>query len=398
MHILVLFHNVGGYHAARLRAAQRVCDAQGWSLTALQVRGQTQEHPWGELTNLPFSLHTILSGEEFSDVLYGDDEKGVDRLAAQQIPHWLESLQPDVVLIPGWGFAVSRVMLRWCRQHHIPTVLMSESKRDDEPRRWWKEQVKSWLWVRHYDAALVGGDRHHQYLQELGMPENRIFLGYDVVDNAYFREQAAITRQDPQAARERQPQIPHRPYLLAVTRLIPRKNVIRLVDAYRIYRQEVGEDSAWDLVVCGSGMESAAIQQRLQQYALLDAVHLPGFLTYAQMGDWYGLAQGFVHPALREQWGLVVNEACAAGLPILSSQTVGACDLLVRSGKNGLTFDPTDPEAIAQALVTLHRLPPDQRAAWGYQSQALVDQYGPDQFGEGFQQAIQRAIAHRAVA
>lgn len=57
-------------------------------------------------------------------------------------------------------------------------VVMSESARRDEPRAWWKERVKRQI-VDLYSAALVGGQRHVDYLVELGMPRDRIFTGYD---------------------------------------------------------------------------------------------------------------------------------------------------------------------------------------------------------------------------
>ena len=65
-------------------------------------------------------------------------------------------------------------------------VVMSESSRQDEPRSQWKEDIKRRV-VGLYSAALVGGQRHVEYLVELGTPRERIFTGYDVVDNAYFR-------------------------------------------------------------------------------------------------------------------------------------------------------------------------------------------------------------------
>jgi hypothetical protein len=72
-------------------------------------------------------------------------------------------------------------------------VVMSESAGRDEPRTWWKERIKRQI-VDLYSAALVGGQRHLEYLVELGMPPDRIFTGYDVVDNAYFARRALEIR------------------------------------------------------------------------------------------------------------------------------------------------------------------------------------------------------------
>lgn len=395
MNIVVIFHNVGGYHAARLRAAHSSFQRLGWHLTAIQVVNQTQEHPWGNVEQeITFSLKTLMPAEQG---LRETDYLPSSSTSVPLLTRFLDELKPDILVIPGWGFPVSRTALAWSRRQGIPAILMSESKWDDEPRTWWKEQLKSWLYVRKYSTAIVGGKLHRDYLVQLGMAEDRIFFGYDVVNNEYFAQTATVARQNPVAARQRQPRIPDKPYFLAATRLISRKNVARLIEAYAAYRQQAGTQ-AWDLVVCGSGVEEPLLRQLLQNQQLEDCVHLPGFVTYHQIGDWYGLAEAFIHPALQEQWGLVVNEACAAGLPILCSRTVGACTELVQDTRNGFVFDPTSTADMTQALLKVHHLSPMQRCELGQCSQQIVAQHSPQSFADGLLKAIHQSLNHHQVA
>lgn len=389
--VAIIFSHIGPYHIARLRAAQATCQAVGLTLTVIQSIAETQEHPWGELSSTEsFKIKTLLApASAYTQADLHPDSPA----AAAAIAPCLDSLQPDVVAIPGWGFRVSRAALQWCYQHKVAAVLMSESKRDDEKRIWWKEQLKSRMYVCKYGAALVGGPAHRDYLIELGMPRDRIFYGYDIVDNHYFTQQAAIAQQNLSSIRQQQPKIPNRPYFLAVTRLIPRKNMLRFVEAYASYCNTVGIRNAWDLVICGSGAETAVIQQLIAQKGLIDLVHLPGFLTYQQIAHWYGLAAAFVHPALVEQWGLVVNEACAAGLPILCSRTVGACASLVKDGENGFTFSPQQTAEMVQSLLKIHRVDEGDRRQMGRASQVIIANYGPDQFGRGLLKAISAALS-----
>lgn len=386
MHVVVIFYNIGGYHAARLRAAWAACQSKGWSLTAVQVTDNAKEHPWGDVEReIIFPLKTLLP---FATTSPSIDRSPRSTVAASLLCSYLDTLQPDVLVLPGWGLPVSRAALSWCQRHRVPAILMSESKWDDEKRQWWKEQLKFWLYVSKYDAALVGGKLHRDYLIQLGFPPERIFLGYDAVDNDYFAQRAEIARQDAVAARHRQVGIPSRPYFIAVTRFIKRKNVSRLVEAFAAYRQKVGDEQAWNLVLCGSGAEEPAIDKLILENKLKDCVHLPGFITYQSIGDWYGLANAFVHPALQEQWGLVVNEACAAGLPILCSRTVGACHELVQDGKNGLLFDPESVPDMTRALLTMHQLDLDARLRMGQLSKSIVANYGAQNFAEGFINAV----------
>jgi glycosyltransferase involved in cell wall biosynthesis len=79
-------------------------------------------------------------------------------------------------------------------------------------------------------------------------------------------------------------------------------------------------------------------------------VLFPGFRKGKELGTYYGLASCFILPSLQEQWGLVVNEAMAAGLPVLVSQTSGCAPDLVQEGVNGFTFDPTNPMQLAELM------------------------------------------------
>ncbi|MEH1965203.1 glycosyltransferase family 4 protein [Nostoc sp.] len=393
MHIVVIFYNIGGYHAARLRAAYAACKQKGWAFSAIQITDNTQEHPWGDVEQeITFPLKTLLPIATTSPSTPRTQESTVP---ASLLPPCLDALQPDILTIPGWGFPISRAALAWCRKHNVPTIVMSESKWDDEKRQWWKEQLKSWLYVKKYNAALVGGKLHRDYLIKLGFPHERIFLGYDAVDNGYFTQRAEIARLDPLKARHRQPKIPAKPYFIVVTRLIKRKNVFRLVEAFAAYRKQIGNEQAWDLVICGSGEEESSIHNLIVEQKLSDCVHLPGFITYQAIGDWYGLANAFVHPALQEQWGLVLNEACAAGLPVLSSRTVGAGYELVDNGKNGLLFDPQSREDMTRALLTIHQMDLNSRSKMGYFSQKIVDNYAPQKFAEGLLKAVDIAMISR---
>ncbi|MEH2153401.1 glycosyltransferase family 4 protein [Nostoc sp.] len=393
MHIVVIFYNIGGYHAARLRAAYAACQQKDWKLSAIQITDNTQEHPWGDVEQeITFPLKTLLPIATTSSSTPRNQESTVP---ASLLPSCLDNLQPDILAIPGWGFPISRAALAWCQKHNVRSIVMSESKWDDEKRQWWKEQLKSWLYVRKYNAALVGGKLHRDYLIKLGLPSERIFLGYDAVDNDYFTQRAEIARLDPVQARHRQTKIPAKPYFIVVTRLIKRKNVFRLVEAFAAYRQQIGHEQAWDLVICGSGEEESSIHNLIVEQKLSDCVHLPGFITYQAIGDWYGLANAFVHPALQEQWGLVLNEACAAGLPVLCSRTVGAGYELVENGKNGLLFDPQSREDMTSALLTIHQMDLDSRSKMGYFSQKIVDNYAPKKFADGLLKAVDIAIISR---
>ena len=191
MHIVIIFSHIGPYHLARLKAAYAVFEGVGCRLTAIQSIAQTKDHPWGDVLQTEgISLKTLLPAKTLAGKSLNLHPESPEAVAA--LGPCLELVQPDVVVIPGWGFPLSRAALGWCRNHQVPTVLMSESKWDDERRVWWKEYLKSWLYVRKYAAALVGGPTHKEYLVNLGISPERIFFGYDIVDNSHFTREFRV--------------------------------------------------------------------------------------------------------------------------------------------------------------------------------------------------------------
>ena len=131
-------------------------------------------------------------------------------------------------------------------------IVMSESARDDEFRTWWKEIIKRRI-VDFYSAALVGGQRHVEYLVELGVPREGIFTGYDVVDNDWFARRAIEIRNSESEIRKKYG-LPEN-YFLASARFIEKKNLPRLIRAYAEYREkpELTGSAPWDLVLLGDG-------------------------------------------------------------------------------------------------------------------------------------------------
>jgi glycosyltransferase involved in cell wall biosynthesis len=64
----------------------------------------------------------------------------------------------------------------------------------------------------------------------------------------------------------------------------------------------------------------------------------------------------FFFPSLNDEWGLVVNEALDAGLPVLGSIHSQAVATLVRPGVNGAIFDPLEPNSFASAVAQIEAL------------------------------------------
>lgn len=376
MNICVIFYNLGGYHLSRLNAADKSFQRRGWRLTCIEITRSTSEHPWGKF-ELPDYVTTL---EDFQP---GDQPSVSDPATVSAA---LDQLNPDVVVVPGWGHNFARTALQWSRRHRKPAILMCESKKDDAPRNVVKELWKKHRYVRNFDAAIVGGRKHAEYLVELGMPRDRVFFGYDVVDTTHLAKEVDRIRS---SSEPRPNGIPKSNFIVSVNRFIDRKNLGTLIDAFADSAKTNGHN--WDLVLVGGGETEADLRLKAEQTGLGDRIHFPGFLSYSDVPMWYAHAGIFVHPARAEQWGLVVNEAMAAELPIILSNACGCYPDLIEEGQSGLSFSPNAPSELSEKLTALIEAPDLRRSMAIRSRQIISERYSPDAFGEGLSAAVETA-------
>jgi len=160
MILAVCFTNFGPYHLARLRALAIRLRERGDRLIVYEMASCQRTYPWQRRQQTePFDWITL-----FPDRVL---EKLAPTDCARAIVQALDRDQPDAVGIVGHARPESLAAARWVRRNRQTAILMSESQAIDRSRTWWKELIKRRR-LRLFDAALVGGFRHWDYLNELG--------------------------------------------------------------------------------------------------------------------------------------------------------------------------------------------------------------------------------------
>lgn len=81
-------------------------------------------------------------------------------------------------------------------------------------------------------------------------------------------------------------------------------------------------------------------------------IHFPGFKTKSELLYYYRAADLFIMPTREDVWGLVVNEAIAAGLPVIATLNCGAAKTLVKDGENGFII-PLDEVIIRKKVLEI---------------------------------------------
>jgi glycosyltransferase involved in cell wall biosynthesis len=174
----------------------------------------------------------------------------------------------------------------------------------------------------------------------LGIGPDRIDVVYHGVDEAF----RPLPREDVDAFRTRRG-LPDR-FVLYVGTLEPRKNLLRLVDAYGQIR---GEASAL-VLAGGEGWGVLGLRARVADLGLTGKVVFFGYVADNELPLLYNAASVFAYPSLYEGFGLPVVEALACGTPVL---TAGSSSLPEAAGEAAIVVDPLDTNDIASGLASL---------------------------------------------
>ncbi|HSQ51742.1 MAG TPA: glycosyltransferase family 4 protein [Nitrospiraceae bacterium] len=334
-----------------------------------------------------WQVHKSNLGFEYAEAFPGETVENIEpRALAARVTSWLDEKDPQAVVITGYYYPAMRAAARWARQRGRASIFMGDSQWGDRRRIPLREWAKGWWVRRNYDAAFAAGGRTVEYLMRMGFLRERIWTGYDVVDNQAFAAGSALARVEAGLLRKRMG-LPER-YFLFVGRFAPEKNLVRLVEAYDMYRHTVGEQ-AWSLVLVGAGPQESMLRAQAEE---LRGVVFAGFQQVDAVHTYYGLASCLVLPSISETWGLVVNEAMAAGLPVLVSDRCGCVPELVQSGVNGYVCNPLDTGGMARLLRVMSS-DTAEVARMGEASRQIVSLFTPETWAQTLADCIEQTLA-----
>ncbi len=320
--------------------------------------------------------------------------------ASRMLLKKLNELDPDVVMSSSFAYPSGAAAIRWARSYHKAVVIFDDAKPTDVVRSGIVNSIKRRIFGQ-IDAMLCPAEPWRKAMGFWGLRPEQIFLGVDVVDNAFWAEQPktapgsnliagsdAATAPRPALT----PDAEQPPFLLAVGRQIEAKNLLFLLRAYARYSKD--QSAALPLVMVGEGPQRENIQRLIEELKI-DKVTLIPFVSPWELRGIYHRAAALVLPSKSETWGLVVNEAMASGLPVLVSSACGCSEVLIKDESNGYVFPPADEEKLTDVLRRFTALSRDERKAMGSASLRVISDWGLDRFVDGSTQAIDYAFMHR---
>lgn len=237
-------------------------------------------------------------------------------------------------------------------------IVMADSKFDDYPRRLSLEVLKYFLHLP-YCGGIASGRRSIDYLRFLGISSSSLGGNYNALSLERIRRLAS-ERDEVEIDFESR-------HFIVVARLVPKKNIPNILRAFALYTDLV--DNPRRLQVLGSGPLSNELKGLASDLGISPLVDWFGFVQTDVVCRTLSRSLALLLISTEEQFGNVVIEASALGVPCIVSVEVGARDQLVRSGVNGFIVESDNPEGVAHFLKVLSE---DQSLWTSFRSKAIA--------------------------
>ena len=289
----------------------------------------------------------------------------------------LAAFEPDVVVTTGFN-PTHLIAFAFARRHGARHVAMTDGTAMSEARL---SFVHRWLRRRVYrsTAAFVGASEGSFALyRQYGIPEAAMFKSHLCANNEAFTATTSGGRAFD---------------FIFCGRFGPGKLPHFAIQVAGAPARRMGRQVR--LLLVGSGELDARMREAAAAAAAHVDAHFAGFARQAELPQHYAGARIALFPTLGDTWGVVANEACAAGVPVLVSPQAGVAGDLVREGENGHVL-PLDVDRWAQAAASLL----GDELLWQSMSRRgleLVQHYTYANAARGLTLAVSSAGAHHLV-
>lgn len=282
----------------------------------------------------------------------------------------LNRFRPHVVVSGEMGFRTFLAIVYRLFRPKSRLIVWADVSESSERGRGWLRTALRRMMHRVVDSFIVNGASGRRYLRSFGVSEEKIAVVPSTVDVSLFTA-APLER-----ASNR---------LLFVGQLIERKGLLEFAEVLREWAlKHPDRQVEWE--IAGDG----PLRAKLERFLLPANVRmiLTGPKPYSDMLEIYARASVFVLPTKAESWGLVVNEAMAAGLPVLGSIESQAVEELVTDNVNGWTFRANDKASMYHALDACLNTPPARLMQMREAARQRASALSPDAVARDMYRAI----------
>lgn len=269
----------------------------------------------------------------------------------------------DFIVICGISSLTKILAIQWCKQRRIPYCIEGDGAFSKEGVGY-KEKLKRYL-LKNAQLCFSTGKTHDKYYTDLGVDRKKIvrypFTSIEEKDILAV----PMSRAEKMKLRKKLG-MQENTIVLSVGQFIHRKGFDILLEAARGIDREIG------IYIVG-GEPTDEYMQLKEKYDL-QQVHFVGFKSKPELTDYYKAADIFVLPTREDIWGLVINEAMAYGLPIITTRNCAAGIELVQNDLNGYLIES---ESVEQLIEAVHSISDndDKLISMGENSLKIIQHY-----------------------
>lgn len=315
--------------------------------------------------------------------------RGFFSLTAPEIWGMVRRARFDALILHGHNFAAHQIALAAARSVGTKVFYRADTHLG-KARSGLRRRVRPWImgtYFRLFHGCLAVGELNADYYRAMGVPETKIFNVPFAVDNQRFADAAAMPAEDRRALRAEWGVPDDRPVICFAAKLVAQKRPTELIEACAML---AARGLKFHLLMAGSGELQPELEAMARNRLPPDSFHFPGFVNQSALPRFYAASEVFVLPSTNEAWGLAVNEAMAAGLPVVICREIGCTPDLLREGENGHALAPGDVQGMADALENIIADPTRQQQM-AASSRQIIAGWSFAECEAGIRQAIQAA-------
>ncbi len=289
----------------------------------------------------------------------------------------------DIVIALGWTMPNTAMALLIRRLQRLPIWLWDTSIAHPPSR------LKRALMplIRRYfgafDGTCAASTAAKAYLVSMGARSERAIVLPQTIDNAFFETQAARAREQ-RAELKRALGISTSQVILYCGRFVPGKGLLELVDVFA--RIAVRNENV-SLLYVGDGPLRSELVARSHTHPASERILFHPHVPNVELPKMYAVSDVFVLYSEYDTFGVVIAEAMACSLPIVTTPNVGAVQDLVQEGVNGLLVSYGDSDGLEHALETLLQND-ERRNEMGAASHRIISTWDLDLAAQHFNQLV----------
>ena len=281
----------------------------------------------------------------------------------------LNSISPDVVIVCEYNMISIQVFL-YCKIKKIKVISMTDGTLYSERNFGFFRRLNRRMMIPRADMCIASSTKSKELQIYYGAKEDRIIVAYLTVDVDYFR----IEREEY-----------HSHKLLYIGSIIERKGIDLLLKALSLVKKD------YTLTIVGDGEEKSRLVDYVEQNGMKELVEFVPFKQKEELREIYNTHDIFILPTREDCFGLVISEAMAASMPVISSCYADGTYDLVIDGENGYIVNPYDSVKFANTIEKL--IANDELVEkMGKASFEIINRFSFDKTSEAIGEAINRAL------